>query len=59
MAGIGQLPPHHQHQEESEKQEEQRGHRILHADHFMVGRENLPRPEARIVMGAVAARILV
>jgi hypothetical protein len=52
-AGEGQVPPHQHHQAEAEEEEQQAGDGVLDADHLVVDGEDVPAPEAEVVVLAV------
>jgi hypothetical protein len=47
---MGDAPPHYEHQHKTERQEKQARDAILHADHLMIGREDVFIDEIDLVV---------
>ena len=59
---MGDAPAHHQHEHEAKGQEKQAGDAILHADHLVVGREDVFLDEIDfvvVVMGVMTVIMAV
>ena len=50
MPRIRQLPAHHHHEREAEKQEDQPGDHVLDPDHLVIRREDVFPPPAELVV---------
>ena len=57
-ARMRDLPPHQNHQAESEQHEAERGQAVLDADDFVVGGENVFLPETGFVMRMFAVPVM-
>jgi hypothetical protein len=48
------LPPHQDHKQKAEEQEESSSNTVLETDYFMIGRENILSPKWHFMMASVA-----
>jgi len=56
---VGDAPAHHHHQVKSEGEEQHGGDAILDADHFVIGGENVFRPESWIVVMIIVVMVIM